>query len=185
MADHGDGGGEGEVVDRPEDRGGPMGVDTGDQRPVEAVRVEGAVVAGHDEGNGDREQEVGGGDERRATEEEPRVIEETRAVEPSIEPVGSGTAAEGSPAVGGSSGGGGGAIGDDPELTGSPPRDPARGKGLLSRGKRPQRLLFLTGRKMCCSGQQRHHRATYRLQNTMSLSTCPTRHWRSFLRIIP
>ncbi|KAI8554999.1 hypothetical protein RHMOL_Rhmol05G0139800 [Rhododendron molle] len=92
-----------------------MEADTGDQRPTEAIGVEGAVVAGHNEGDGGREQE------------------EARAVEPSVEPVGSGTAAEGSPTVGGSSGdvGGSGAVGDDLGPIGSPPRDPARGKGVV------------------------------------------------------
>ncbi|KAI8559727.1 hypothetical protein RHMOL_Rhmol04G0196600 [Rhododendron molle] len=87
MADHGDGGGEEEVVDRLEDRGGPMEVNTGDQQPAEAGGVEGAVVAGHDKGDGGCEQEVGGGDERRPTEAEPRAIKEARAVEPVVRPL--------------------------------------------------------------------------------------------------
>ncbi|KAI8535521.1 hypothetical protein RHMOL_Rhmol10G0180400 [Rhododendron molle] len=104
MADHGGNSGGGEVVNRPEDAGGPMETETEDQQPVGVVK-----------------------------EAEPRATEEARALEPSVEPVGSGTTAEGTPVVGGSSGdaGGSGAMGDDLGPIGSPPRDPTRGKGAV------------------------------------------------------
>ncbi|KAI8571968.1 hypothetical protein RHMOL_Rhmol01G0162200 [Rhododendron molle] len=67
---------------------------------------------------------------------EPRTTEKGGVVGSSVEPVGSGTVAEGSPVVGGSSAGTGGieAMGDDPGPIGSPPRDPARGKGAVVEG---------------------------------------------------
>ncbi|KAI8559788.1 hypothetical protein RHMOL_Rhmol04G0201700 [Rhododendron molle] len=131
MAEHDNGGSEGEVVDRPEDRGGPMETQTGDQTATEGAVGTSAVVA--DGGNGDegQQQEVGGRENRRATEAKPRATEEAGAVGSSAELVGSGTVAEGSPIVGGSSvsAEGSSAMGDDPGLNWSPPRNPTRGKG--------------------------------------------------------
>ncbi|KAI8542935.1 hypothetical protein RHMOL_Rhmol08G0178500 [Rhododendron molle] len=115
MAEHGGNSSDGDVIDRPEDMGGPMEVEVGDQWPMETVADAGVVAKGGGDGSRDQQQEVGGGDECRATKAEPHAIEEARAVEPSVEPVGSGIVAEGSPVVGGSSAGvgGSGAIGDD------------------------------------------------------------------------
>ncbi|KAI8555063.1 hypothetical protein RHMOL_Rhmol05G0145500 [Rhododendron molle] len=95
MAEHDNGGGRGEVVDRQEDARGPMEVEIGDQMPVEMV-----------------------------TDAEPHAIKEAGAVGSSVEPVGSGSVAEGLPVVGGSSGGSGniGADGGDVKPIGSPPR---------------------------------------------------------------
>ncbi|KAI8542657.1 hypothetical protein RHMOL_Rhmol08G0155200 [Rhododendron molle] len=102
MADHGNSGGEGGVVDRSEEnRGGPMEIGQGDQTATEgAVNVSVAAMAG-------------------------------KASSRSVEPVGLGAVVEGSPIVEGSSvgAGGSGATGDDLGPTGSSPRDPARGKG--------------------------------------------------------
>ncbi|KAI8571327.1 hypothetical protein RHMOL_Rhmol01G0111200 [Rhododendron molle] len=75
MADHGDLGGRGEVIDRPEDRDGPMKTETGEQTPAEAIAGQGAAVAGGGDVGQGREQEVAGEDDRRATDEEPRATE--------------------------------------------------------------------------------------------------------------
>ncbi|KAI8559935.1 hypothetical protein RHMOL_Rhmol04G0215200 [Rhododendron molle] len=95
MADHGGSGGDGDVVDQPEDRGGPMEIQTVDRQTAEG------------------------------TEEGP------------------GTVAEGPPIVGGSSGDGGssGAVGDVPGSNGSPPRDPARGKGVVAEEEETTEIL--------------------------------------------
>ncbi|KAI8550816.1 hypothetical protein RHMOL_Rhmol06G0136800 [Rhododendron molle] len=60
MADHGNGGGGGEVVDQSEDRGGPMETQLGDQRLAGAVKGESAAVEGGGDGRENQEQEVGG-----------------------------------------------------------------------------------------------------------------------------
>ncbi|KAI8572063.1 hypothetical protein RHMOL_Rhmol01G0169400 [Rhododendron molle] len=134
MADHGNGGHEGEVVDRPEDRGGPMGTETEDQTAAMMTEDQGAVVGGNGDDCGDREQEAGNDEEHRATEVDPCATDLARAVGPRVELVGSGTVAEDSSIVGRSSGGGdsSGAVGDDPGPNVSPPRDSARGKGIVA-----------------------------------------------------
>ncbi|KAI8572798.1 hypothetical protein RHMOL_Rhmol01G0228500 [Rhododendron molle] len=109
MADHGTGGGEGEVIDRSEDRGGPMEVKRVDQTTTEETGIQGAVATdGGDGEQGRPQQEVGGGDEHRAT------VEASPAGS-IVEPVGSGTVAEGSLVVRGSSedARGSGVVGDD------------------------------------------------------------------------
>ncbi|KAI8572309.1 hypothetical protein RHMOL_Rhmol01G0187600 [Rhododendron molle] len=82
MADHSNSGGGGEVVDHPEDRGGPMGVEPRGQELVEAVIDQGAVAEEGGDGNRDQQEEVVGGEEHRATDE-------TRAMGPNAEPVNS------------------------------------------------------------------------------------------------
>ncbi|KAI8568373.1 hypothetical protein RHMOL_Rhmol02G0193500 [Rhododendron molle] len=132
MADHGNGGGEGEVVDQVEDRGGPMEAQTGDQMVTEGAVGISAVVAGGGDGGEDQQQKVGDGEKGRATEGDPCTTVLAGAVESSGEPAGSSAIAGGPPMVGGSSGGvgGSGATGYDPGLNGTPPRDTARGKGI-------------------------------------------------------
>ncbi|KAI8572594.1 hypothetical protein RHMOL_Rhmol01G0211700 [Rhododendron molle] len=134
MADHGGNGGNGEIVDRPEDWGETMAVEQEDQQSAEAVVDTGAVVEGGGDGGEGREQEVGDGANRRATEAEPRATKEAGAVGSSVEPAGLGTVAECSPTVGGSLAdvGGSATVGDDPGPNVSPPRDPAKGKGVVA-----------------------------------------------------
>ncbi|KAI8555033.1 hypothetical protein RHMOL_Rhmol05G0142800 [Rhododendron molle] len=126
MADHGGNGSGGEVIDRPEDRGGPMATEQEDQKTTEEARVRGAVIEDGGDGGGDQQQEAGDGESRRATVE-------ASPVGPVVEPVGSGTVAEGSPILGRSSGDveGSGAVGDDTGPSQTLPRDSAKGKGAV------------------------------------------------------
>ncbi|KAI8535753.1 hypothetical protein RHMOL_Rhmol10G0198300 [Rhododendron molle] len=87
MAEHGGNGSGGEVINRPEDAGGPMETETEDQQPAGAVESTSAVVAEGGDGSGDQQQEVGGGDEHRATEAEPRATEEIGVVGYTVEPL--------------------------------------------------------------------------------------------------
>ncbi|KAI8535378.1 hypothetical protein RHMOL_Rhmol10G0169600 [Rhododendron molle] len=104
MAEEGGNGDSGTVIDRPGDEGA------------------------------NQQQETGDAEKDCAREGNPRATVQTEAVGPRIESAGSGAVAEGSPMVGGSSGGGGssGAVGDDPGPNRTPPRDPARGKGVVA-----------------------------------------------------
>ncbi|KAI8535806.1 hypothetical protein RHMOL_Rhmol10G0202700 [Rhododendron molle] len=131
MADPNDNGGDGDVIDRLEDRGGPMVVETGDQTREEVVTGAGAIVEDDGDGGEGCEQEAGNEEKGPATEENPHAMVPTGVVGPILATEGSGLVVEGPPVVGGSSGGGdnSGAGGDDPGPNGSPPRDPARGKG--------------------------------------------------------
>ncbi|KAI8559534.1 hypothetical protein RHMOL_Rhmol04G0181100 [Rhododendron molle] len=131
MADHGDGSGGGEVVDKPEDRGGPMTVEETDQTAANPVGVEGAVVEEGGDGSGNREQATGDEKNYRASEAEPRATEQARAVGSISEPVGTNTEVRISPTVGGSSDGvdSSGAAGDDTGPNQTPSRDSAKGKG--------------------------------------------------------
>ncbi|KAI8555254.1 hypothetical protein RHMOL_Rhmol05G0160400 [Rhododendron molle] len=72
MADHGGDGSRGEVIDCQEDCGETMVAETEDQTREETVAGSGAVAASGGDGSGDQQQEVSGGDERHATEAEPR-----------------------------------------------------------------------------------------------------------------
>ncbi|KAI8555143.1 hypothetical protein RHMOL_Rhmol05G0151500 [Rhododendron molle] len=93
-----------------------MEIDTGDQCLAEAVGAEGAVVARHDGGDDGREKEVGGRDEHRATETDPPVTEEARAVELVVQPLDPGMEVAGSVVAGRSSEHGGhGSDGRAPE----------------------------------------------------------------------
>ncbi|KAI8559357.1 hypothetical protein RHMOL_Rhmol04G0166800 [Rhododendron molle] len=132
MADPDGNGGGGDVIDRPEDRGGPMVAETEDQIHKEAVAGAGAVVEGGGDGGEGREQEVDRLENPCVTEENPRATVLTGAVGSILIAEGSGAVVEDSPIVGGSSGGvgGSGAAGGDPGLNGTPPRDLARGKGI-------------------------------------------------------
>ncbi|XP_058214656.1 uncharacterized protein LOC131326078 [Rhododendron vialii] len=138
MADHGSGGNEGEVVDRPEDQGGPMEVEIGDQQPVETVLGIGAVVAGSDDGDQSHVQEVGGDDEHRATEEAGATGSVVRPLDPSV-------TVEGSVVIGGDSGvaGGSGADGDDMGPSGFTPRDLVRGKGVTAEEEEAPGVPFM------------------------------------------
>ncbi|KAI8571872.1 hypothetical protein RHMOL_Rhmol01G0153500 [Rhododendron molle] len=95
------------------------------------------VAEGGGDGDQCRKQETGGEDVRHTLEPDPHAIEETGAAGPSAELVGSGTALGGPFVVGGSSevGGSSGTSGDETGPGGSPPRDPARGKGTVTEGK--------------------------------------------------
>ncbi|KAI8542729.1 hypothetical protein RHMOL_Rhmol08G0161900 [Rhododendron molle] len=105
MADHGDGSGEGEVVDRVEDRGGPMGIETGDQTASEGAAGVSAVVAGGGDGGASQQQEVSDEENTRTTEENPHATVLSATMGPIFEAEGSGTVARGPPMAGGSSGG--------------------------------------------------------------------------------
>ncbi|KAI8568230.1 hypothetical protein RHMOL_Rhmol02G0182500 [Rhododendron molle] len=132
MAEHGNKEGGGEVVDQPEDRGGPMTVEETDQTMVERVRIKGADIGGGGDGDQGREQEAVGGEEHRAIEPEPRAMDEAGAVGPRVDPEGSSTTVEGSPAVWGSDVvSDSGTIGDDTGPNKSPPRGSDKGKGAV------------------------------------------------------
>ncbi|KAI8546939.1 hypothetical protein RHMOL_Rhmol07G0158700 [Rhododendron molle] len=133
MADHCDGGGEGEVIDRVEDRGGPMETQTGDRTTVEEAAGVSAVVTGSGgDGGEDQQQEVSDEEKDRVTEVNPRARVLSGAVGSIPEAEGSSAEAEGPPMVGGDSGDGSnsGAVGDDTGTNGSPPRDSMKGKGV-------------------------------------------------------
>ncbi|KAI8542992.1 hypothetical protein RHMOL_Rhmol08G0183900 [Rhododendron molle] len=134
MVEHDNGGGGREVVDRPEDAEGPMEVEIEDQTVATVAMGQGVMIEGSGDGRGDREQEVGGEVVQRTPESEPRVSKEVRAVGPSAEPMASGTMARASIVVDGSSGSaeGNGASGGDIRPTASPPKDSARGKGVVT-----------------------------------------------------
>ncbi|KAI8572910.1 hypothetical protein RHMOL_Rhmol01G0237700 [Rhododendron molle] len=142
MADHGDRGSGGEVVDHPEDRGGPMEAEIGEQKPVEAVAGQGAEVADGGDGGQGREQETSGEEVCRATEEEPRATEQGETVGSSSEPKDPGMVTEGPPIVDRSSGGaeGSGAVGENPEPSQTLPRDSAKGKGVVIEAKHAEEV---------------------------------------------
>lgn len=75
MADHSTGGGEGEVIDRPEDRGGPMEAQPRDQTVMEETTGASAAATGHGDCDHGREQEVGDGGNERTLEGEQRATE--------------------------------------------------------------------------------------------------------------
>ncbi|KAI8529860.1 hypothetical protein RHMOL_Rhmol11G0006900 [Rhododendron molle] len=133
MADHGGNSGGGEVVDQSEDRGGPMADEEVDRTAAEPARVEGATVEKGGDGGGNREQAAGDEENRRPSEAEPRATEQTGVVGSSSEPVVSGMMAEGLSVVRGTSAGisGSGAVGDDIGPSQTPPRDSAKGKGVV------------------------------------------------------
>ncbi|KAI8530163.1 hypothetical protein RHMOL_Rhmol11G0034100 [Rhododendron molle] len=133
MVDHGDGSGGGEVVDRPEDRGGPMASETVEERLEEAVASTGAAATNGGDGVQEQQQETASDEVPRAVEEEPRARDQAGAVGSNSEPENSGMVAEGPPMVERGSGDaeGSGAIGDETGLSGSPPRDSTKGKGVV------------------------------------------------------
>ncbi|KAI8530228.1 hypothetical protein RHMOL_Rhmol11G0039800 [Rhododendron molle] len=130
MADHGDNSGDGDVVDRPEDRGGPMETQTEDQQLAEGTECTNAVVTESGGGGRDQQQEACDEEKHHAMEVDPRAMELAGAVGPRVEPSDLGMAVGGATVTGDSSGnpGGSGAMGDDLGPTGSPPRDSTRGK---------------------------------------------------------
>ncbi|KAI8572473.1 hypothetical protein RHMOL_Rhmol01G0201700 [Rhododendron molle] len=134
MDDHGNGEGDGDVVDQTENRGPPMAVEPEDQMAAEPVGVVGAVERGGSDGRQSGEQEVAGGEEAHAVEAEPRALDQVGAVGPRANPEGPSSMVEGLPVVGGSDevADSGGAGGDDIGPSGSPPRDPAKGKGVAT-----------------------------------------------------
>ncbi|KAI8568399.1 hypothetical protein RHMOL_Rhmol02G0196000 [Rhododendron molle] len=145
MAEHGNGGSEGEVVDQPEDAGGPMEVEKGDQQPLEAVMGQGVVVASHGGGNQGRKQEVCGEDVWHMSKREQCATEEPRAVGPSVEPMGSSAAVGGPSIIGRGTGGadGSGAGGDDTGSSESSPRDSAKGKGVVTKEEETTEAPFV------------------------------------------
>ncbi|KAI8571947.1 hypothetical protein RHMOL_Rhmol01G0160400 [Rhododendron molle] len=92
MVDHSENGSGGEVVDRPEDRGGPMAAEEGDHTATEATGDASAVAAGGGDDDQGCEQEAGGGDEDRAREADPLARVETGAVDPIAQSTDSGMA---------------------------------------------------------------------------------------------
>ncbi|KAI8559739.1 hypothetical protein RHMOL_Rhmol04G0197800 [Rhododendron molle] len=133
MTEHVDSVGGREVVDRPEDRGGPMTVDPVEQKPVEAVDgVRAAVTTG---GDGREDQEQGGSDEGnpRVAEAGPHVRDEIGALGPNADPVSPSTAVGSSVVISGNLGdtSGSGTRGNDIEVRQTPPRDSAKGKGAV------------------------------------------------------
>ncbi|KAI8535524.1 hypothetical protein RHMOL_Rhmol10G0180700 [Rhododendron molle] len=132
MADHINVGGSGEVVDRPEDQGGPMESETGEQTPAEVVEGQGAEAESGGDGGQERQQEAADGEESRAVETDPRARDQAGAVESSREAEGSSKVAEGPPMVDRGSGvvDSSGAIGDDTGPNQTPPRDSTKGKGI-------------------------------------------------------
>ncbi|KAI8550652.1 hypothetical protein RHMOL_Rhmol06G0123900 [Rhododendron molle] len=130
MAEHGGDGVDGDVINQPKNRGGPMAVEETDQTTADPVGVEDAVVEEGGDDGGNREQATGGEENRRAIEMEPRATEPARAVGSISEPAGTNTEARASPTVGGSSGGveGSGVVGDDPGPSQTSLRDSAKGK---------------------------------------------------------
>ncbi|KAI8547622.1 hypothetical protein RHMOL_Rhmol07G0209700 [Rhododendron molle] len=100
MADHGIGGGEGEVVDQSGDRGERMAVEPAEDRAAEAVVDRSAEVPSDGDGVEDHEQEAGAGKNRRAIEAEPRATVEASLVGPVVEPIGFSTEARASPGGG-------------------------------------------------------------------------------------
>lgn len=128
MADYGGNGGSGDVVDRLMDEGATMEPEEEDQTAAEMTAGKGAAVGG---GGGDRsdqqpvvEDEAG----RRALEGDSHAPKTSKAVGPGADAIDTSMNVEGSETVDGSSGG---ARGGDVELSESPPRDSARGKGVL------------------------------------------------------
>ncbi|KAI8550660.1 hypothetical protein RHMOL_Rhmol06G0124700 [Rhododendron molle] len=111
-----------------------MSVMEADHTAAKPIGIEGAEITDDDDGSGGQQQEASSGEDHRATEAEPRVTVVVGAVGPSSEPVHSSMAVENQTAVGGSSDnvGGSGTVGDDDDIgpSGSPPRDPAKGKGI-------------------------------------------------------
>lgn len=137
MADNNGDGGAGAVIDRPEDEGGPMEVETGEQTQTQegAVVGSGEVATGDGYSSGDREQEFGDEPVWRTPNADPRATEEPRAADPVVETLDQSTAVEGSIVAGIGSGGAGGSdvgSGDDIGPNGSPPRDSAKGKGTVT-----------------------------------------------------
>ncbi|XP_058211605.1 B3 domain-containing protein Os03g0622100-like [Rhododendron vialii] len=144
MAEHDNGGGRGEVLDRPEDVGGPMEVETADQQPAEPPLGVGAAVAGGGDGVQGHEQEVGSEGDHRATVSDHRATEEAGATGLVVQPLDPSMAVEGSVVIGGgfgrdtgSSGAGGDGVDGDGTGPGeTPPRDPAKGKGAREERER-------------------------------------------------
>lgn len=128
MADKGNGGDGGDVVDRLEDEGGPIEIETEDRTTTMEVASQGATVEGGDDEGPDPRPEVEDEGDGRACEGDPHVLEEIGAVGPAVEPLGSSIAVGGSVTIGDSSGGarGSGASGEDVGPSQSPLRVSAR-----------------------------------------------------------
>ncbi|KAI8535430.1 hypothetical protein RHMOL_Rhmol10G0173300 [Rhododendron molle] len=111
-----------------------MESEIGEQTTAEFVAGRGAEAAGGGNGRQEQQQEAAGGEEPRAVESDPRARDQAGAVESSREPEGSGMVAEGLPIVDRGSGvvDSSGAVGDDTGPSGSPPRDSAKGKGVVT-----------------------------------------------------
>ncbi|KAI8559580.1 hypothetical protein RHMOL_Rhmol04G0185400 [Rhododendron molle] len=132
MAEHGDSGGGGEVVDHSENRGGPMSVKEADQTAAEPIRIEGAEITSGGNGGKGYEQETAGVEESRAVNGKPRTTDQAGAVGPRVDPAGPSSMVESLSVIRGSGNvvGSGGARGDDFGPSGSPPRDLTKGEGL-------------------------------------------------------
>lgn len=93
MADHGEGegGGGGDVIDQPEDRGSTMEAEMGDQTTAGAVTDASAAATDGGDGGGDHEEAVRDEVVPRAIEDEPRARVETSPVRDEMEQQGVGT----------------------------------------------------------------------------------------------
>ncbi|KAI8535447.1 hypothetical protein RHMOL_Rhmol10G0175000 [Rhododendron molle] len=94
MAEHGNSGSEGEVVDRVEDQGGPMETQTCDRMAVEEAVGVSAVVASGGDGEPYQQQEIGDEEKDHATEVNPHATVLTGAVGSVLEVGGSGLLVE-------------------------------------------------------------------------------------------
>ncbi|KAI8559933.1 hypothetical protein RHMOL_Rhmol04G0215000 [Rhododendron molle] len=133
MANRGDGGDKGEVIDQTEDRGGPMAIQTKDLTTVGEGMSTGAEGIRDSDGVQGRLEKVGDDEDRRASEAEPRATEQARVVGSRVDPVGFVLTVEGSSVIGSSSdvAGSSGVGGDDTGPVESPSRDSAKGKSAV------------------------------------------------------
>ncbi|KAI8555309.1 hypothetical protein RHMOL_Rhmol05G0164800 [Rhododendron molle] len=131
MAEHGDSGDRGEVVNHPRDEGASMEPKIGDQTVAMEVTGTDAETTSGGDGVQDCEQEAVGGEEHRTVEPEPRAMDEAGAVGPRVDPGGPSSTVEGSYVIGGSDvvTGNRDASGGETGLNGSPPRDSDKRKG--------------------------------------------------------
>ncbi|KAI8543454.1 hypothetical protein RHMOL_Rhmol08G0219500 [Rhododendron molle] len=133
MANRGDGGDKGEVIDQTEDRGGPMAIQTEDLTTLGEGMSTSAEGIRDSDGVQGHSEKVGDDEDRRASEAEPRATEQAKVVGSRVDPVGFVLTIEGSSVIGGSSdvAGSNGVGGDDTGPVESPPRDSAKGKSAV------------------------------------------------------
>ncbi|KAI8571978.1 hypothetical protein RHMOL_Rhmol01G0163000 [Rhododendron molle] len=133
MANRGDGGDKGEVIDQTEDRGGPMTIQTEDLTTVGEGMSIGAEGIRDGDGVQGRSEKVGDDEDRRASKTEPRATDQASVVGSRVDRVGFVLTVEGSSVIGVSSdvAGSSGVGGDDTEPVESPPRDSVKGKSAV------------------------------------------------------
>lgn len=133
MADDSNGSGGEDVVDRPEDEGGPMEVEKVEEQAAEAVGGAGAVIegGGGGDGDGDRAEEVEDGADRRAPVEIPCASVTSGAMGSVVEPLNPNMAVEGVVISGGNFRGASGSGNGVGPRGGSPVQNPPHGKGPI------------------------------------------------------